>query len=68
MTTEKNYKFSVLEASLRYPDEIVKYIEEDEDVQGMKCFEKFADAKEFAKECLEEKYKIIHNMKAKDVK
>ena len=50
MTTEKNYKFSVLEASLRYPDEIVKYMEEDEDVQGMKCFEKFADAKEFAKE------------------
>lgn len=65
---EKNYKYSVLADSLRYQDEIVKYIPFDEEVVGMKCFEKLTDAKEFAKGCLEGKYKDVHELKAKDIK
>ncbi len=66
--SEKRYKFSVCSDSLRYGTEIAKYLEDDEQVVGMDCFETFGEAKKFAKECLEENYKAIQQLKAKDVK
>ena len=62
------FKFSVCSDSLRYGTEIVRYQEDDEAVSGMNCFETFGEAKKFSKECLEENYKAIQQLKAKDVK
>ena len=68
MTTEKNFKFSVCSDSLRYGTEIVRYQEADEEVTGMDCFSTFGEAKKFAKECLEQNYQAVQQLKAKDVK
>ena len=65
--SEKKFKFSVCSDSLRYGTEIVRYIDDDEQVSGMDCFETFGEAKKFAKECLEQNYQAIQQLKAKDV-
>lgn len=65
---EKNFKFVVLEATARENQEIFRYIEDDEDVEGFKCFETFADAKQFYLECLDEKVTKALKLKQKDIK
>ena len=65
--SEKNYKFVVLETTARETQEIFKYMEDDEDVEGFKCFENFADAKMFYLECLDEKVKKALKLKIKDL-
>lgn len=67
MTTEKNYKFVVLEPTARETQEIFKYQTDDEDVDGFKCFEKFADAKMFYLECLDEKVRKALKLKMSEV-
>ena len=68
MTTKKRYKFVVLETTARETQEVFPYQDEDEDVEGFKCFESFADAKHFYLECLEDKVGRALKLKAKDVK
>ena len=65
--SEKNYKFVVLETTARETQEVFKYMEDDEDVEGFKCFENFADAKMFYLECLDEKVKRALKLKIKDL-
>jgi hypothetical protein len=65
--SEKNYKFVVLETTARETQEVFKYMEDDEDVEGFKCFENFADAKMFYLECLDEKVKKALKLKIKDL-
>ena len=66
--SEKNYKFVVIEFHTRRNEEIFRYIEDDEDVKGFKCFETFAEAKHFYLECLNEKVTKALKLKQKDVK
>ena len=68
MTTEKRFKFVVLEQTTRETQEVFPYQEDDEDVEGFKCFESFAEAKHFYLECLEDKVGRALKLKAKDVK
>ena len=68
MTTEKNFKFVVLETTARETQEVFPYQTDDEDVDGFKCFENFAEAKHFYLECLEDKVGRALKLKAKDVK
>lgn len=65
--SEKNYKFVVLETTARETQEVFKYMEDDEDVEGFKCFENFADAKMFYLECLDEKVRKALKLKIKDL-
>ena len=67
MTTEKNFKFVVLEHTARETQEIFKYQQDDEDVIGFKCFENFADAKMFYLECLDKKVRKALKLKVKDL-
>ena len=62
-----NYKFVVLEPTARETQEVFKYQEDDELVEGFKCFETFADAKMFYLECLDEKVKRALKLKIKDL-
>ena len=68
MTTEKNYKFVVLEPTAREVQEIFRYQEDDEHVNGFKCFEKYSDAHHFLLECYDEAVRKALKLKAKDVK
>ena len=68
MTTENRFKFVVLEPTARETQEVFPYQEDDEDVEGFKCFDNFADAKHFYLECLEDKVGRALKLKAKDVK
>ena len=68
MTTENRFKFVVLETTARETQEVFPYQEDDEDVEGFKCFESFADAKHFYLECLEDKVGRALKLKAKDIK
>ena len=68
MTTEKNFKFVVLETTAREVQEVFPYQTDDEDVDGFVCFENFAEAKHFYLECLEDKVGRALKLKAKDVK
>ena len=61
------FKFVVLEATARENQEIFRYIEDDEDVEGFRCFKTFADAKQFYLECLDEKVTKALKLKQKDV-
>ena len=65
--SEKNYKFVVLEPTAKENQEIFKYQEDDELVDGFKCFVTFADAKLFYLECLDEKVKKALKLKVKDI-
>ena len=65
--SEKNYKFVVLETTARETQEVFKYMEDDEDVEGFKCFETFADAKMFYLECLDKKVRKALKLKVKDL-
>ena len=67
MTTEKNYKFVVLEPTARETQEIFNYQDDDELVVGFKCFKTFADAKMFYLECLDEKVRKALKLKVKDL-
>ncbi len=62
-----NYKFVVLEPTARETQEVFKYQEDDELVEGFKCFETFADAKMFYLECLDEKVRKALKLKIKDL-
>ena len=42
-------------------------MDDDEDVEGFKCFKTFADAKQFYLECLDEKVTKALKLKQKDV-
>ena len=64
---EKNYKFVVLEHTAKETQDIFKYQEDDEEVEGFVCFEKFSDAKYFYLECLQEKVNTALNLKQKDI-
>ena len=66
--SEKNFKFVVLETTSREVQEVFPYQTDDEDVDGFKCFENFAEAKHFYLECLEDKVGRALKLKAKDVK
>lgn len=66
--SEKNFKFVVIEPTAREVHELFPYQTDDEDVDGFKCFENFADAKHFYLECLEDKVGRALKLKAKDVK
>mgnify|MGYP006296019105 CR=1 FL=1 len=68
MTTEKNYKFVVLETTARENQEIFPYQEDDEFVNGFRCFPSFAEAKQFYLECLDEKVTKALKLKTKDTK
>ena len=68
MTTEKAYKFVVLETTAKETQEVFPYQEDDEDVEGFKCFKTFADAKYFYLQCLEEKVRRALHLKVKDIK
>lgn len=68
MTTEKSYKFVVLEPTAREVQEIFRYQEDDENVNGFRCFEKWADAHHFLLECFNDKVTTALKLKAKDVK
>ena len=61
------FKFVVLEQTVRSTEEIFKYQHEDEDVVGFKCFKTFAEAKQFYLECLDEKVRKALKLKVKDV-
>lgn len=65
---EKPYKFCVLEPSASDTDEICRYIEDDEDVDGFVCFTSFADAKHYYLECLQKKVNKALKLKQKDVR
>ena len=62
------YKFVVLEPTARENQEIFPYQEDDEEVNGFKCFPSFAEAKQFYLECLDEKVTNALKLKAKDIK
>ena len=64
---EKNYKFVVLEHTAKETQDIFKYQEDDEEVEGFVCFEKFSDAKYLYLECLQEKVNTALNLKQKDI-
>lgn len=61
------YKFVVLETTARETQEVFKYQEDDELVEGFKCFETFADAKMFYLECLDEKVRKALKLKVKEI-
>lgn len=61
------FKFVVLEATARENQEIFRYMDDDEDVEGFKCFNTFADAKMFYLECLDEKVRKALKLKIKDL-
>lgn len=62
-----NYKFCVIPKNATGTEEIFRYMEDDENVEGFKCFETFADAKQFYLECLQIKVNKALKLKAKDV-
>lgn len=62
------YKFVVIEQTAKDNEEIFPYQEDDELVEGFKCFEDFATAKHFYLECLEQKVGKALKLKAKDTK
>lgn len=66
--SEKSYKFVVIEETSSNVDDIFRYIEDDERVDGFVCFETFADAKYFYLECLQKKVDRALKLKQKDVK
>ena len=68
MTTDKSFKFVVIEALAKANEEIFPYQEDDEGVDGFKCFKTFADAKMFYLECLDEKVRKALHLKVKDIK
>ena len=68
MKTEKNFKFVVLEETATDTQDIFRYQEDDEFVDGFKCFETFADAKMFYLECLDKKVRKALKLKVKDLK
>ena len=63
----KTYKFVVIEATATGVEDIFRYMDADEDVEGFRCFETFADAKHFYLECLQKKVDKALKLKAKDV-
>lgn len=65
--SEKIYKFVVIEKSASSTDEVFRYMEDDELVEGFRCFETFADMKQFYLECLDKKVTKALKLKAKDV-
>lgn len=67
MTTEKRYKFVIIEESASSCNEIFKYMEDDELVEGFVSFETFAEAKQFYLECLDKKVTKALKLKQKDV-
>lgn len=68
MTTEKPYKFCVIEPTASEVQEIFPYMYDDEDVEGFVCFNNFADAKHFYLECLQKKVDKALKLKIKDIK
>lgn len=67
MTTEKSYKFCVIPKNATGTEEIFRYMEADEEVDGFSCFETFAEAKQFYLECLQKKVDKALKLKQKDV-
>lgn len=65
---EKNYKFVVLETTARENQEIFPYQEDDEFVNGFRCFPSFTEAKHFYLECLDEKVTKALKLKTKDTR
>lgn len=61
------YKFVVIENNATGNEEIFRYMEADEDVDGFVCFETFPEAKQFYLECLQKKVDKALKLKAKDV-
>ena len=65
--SEKSYKFVIIEETSSNVDDIFRYMEDDEKVDGFVCFETFAEAKQFYLECLQKKVDKALKLKAKDV-
>ena len=63
----KTFKFVVIAKNATGTEEIFRYMEADEDVDGFTCFETFPDAKQFYLECLQKKVDKALKLKAKDV-
>lgn len=68
MTTEKRFKFCVIETTSSEVQELFPYMDDDEDVEGFVCFSNFADAKHFYLECLQKKVDKALKLKIKDIK
>ena len=62
-----NYKFCVIEETASNADDIFRYMEDDEKVDGFVCFATFANAKHFYLECLQKKVDKALKLKQKDV-